>query len=244
MRRKKTNREFQKEIEGMPFVALEEYAGAMAKILFKCSVDGHEWRVKPNHILGGSGCPVCSALRGAEALRGTNAVLESHEDWLLVDISTPTHPKATMAIDTAVLGCHVESGRGRIFATIPRTSKYIYAGYHVGSKNPKIHHDVLPLKTGFDTDHIKHGTLSFVDNRRSNLRRVTSSQNHMNHDLQTNNTSGTAGVSWDKSRDRWSAYIKAGSGKVHLGRFDNKADAIAARKQAEKEYFGEFAFSG
>ena len=52
-----------------------------------------------------------------------------------------------------------------------------------------------------------------------------------------NNTSGHKGVSFDKSRGLWCAYIFFHYKKIHLGRFTNKDDAIKARQKAEELYF-------
>ena len=65
----------------------------------------------------------------------------------------------------------------------------------------------------------------------------------MNKRMQTNNTSGYIGVSWDKRRTKWLAQIAVNHKHINLGRYTNKAAAIAARKAAEKKYFGEFAYS-
>ena len=57
-----------------------------------------------------------------------------------------------------------------------------------------------------------------------------------------NNNSGYIGVSWDKSRQKWSVRIQTGEKYASLGRFNNKEDAIKARLQGELQYFGlEFA---
>lgn len=37
----------------------EKYQGASEKILVRC-LDGHEWSVRPHHIIGGSRCPECN----------------------------------------------------------------------------------------------------------------------------------------------------------------------------------------
>ena len=54
---------------------------------------------------------------------------------------------------------------------------------------------------------------------------------------QSNNTSGTKGVHWDKSSRKWRASIQFQGKQHHLGRFDNKQDAINAREEAEEKYF-------
>ena len=53
-------------------------------------------------------------------------------------------------------------------------------------------------------DHIRHKTF---DNRRNELRVVTRSQNNMNASIRNDNTSGYKGVAWDKSKNKWVAYI-------------------------------------
>jgi len=50
-----------------------------------------------------------------------------------------------------------------------------------------------------------------------------------------NNTSGTVGVSYDSSHDKWAASIRLQGKTYYLGRFKEKEDAIAARKIAEEK---------
>ena len=51
------------------------------------------------------------------------------------------------------------------------------------------------------------------------------------------NTSGHKGVSFDKERELWSAYIFFHGKKIHLGRFADKNEAIKARQKAEEKFF-------
>lgn len=84
---------------------------------------------------------------------------------------------------------------------------------------------------GFDTDHINRNKL---DNRRSNLRTATRSQNNFNTPAPMNNTSGVKGVWWSKQWKRWYAQIRV-NGKTHsLGSSPIKAEAVALRLQAEE----------
>lgn len=55
--------------------------------------------------------------------------------------------------------------------------------------------------------------------------------------LPKNNTSGQKGVWWDKSREKWQAYIQVNGKRINLGRYSKKDDAIKARLVAEEEYF-------
>lgn len=79
-----------------------------------------------------------------------------------------------------------------------------------------------------------------TDNRKSNLRVCTQHQNSMNRKLNSNNKSGYKGVSFNNQTHKWKARIKFNYQNIALGEFDKIEDAIAARIEAEKLYFGEY----
>lgn len=58
--------------------------------------------------------------------------------------------------------------------------------------------------------------------------------------LNKNNTSGYRGVSYRKDRGKYRAYIKIKKQDIFLGNFDDIEDAIEARKEAEKKYYGKY----
>lgn len=76
------------------------------------------------------------------------------------------------------------------------------------------------------------------DNRKENLRIVDFQTNGINKGTQSNNTSGTPGISYSKERKKWESYIKIGYKKINLGRYKTKKEAIKARENAEIKYFG------
>lgn len=102
-----------------------------------------------------------------------------------------------------------------------------------------IHRLIMGFPCNMNIDHINHNTF---DNRKSNLRIVTVSQNAMNHVLGAKNTSGTTGVVWVKSRNNWKAEIKLNGETIYLGSFDKFDDAERVRKEAEEKYFGEYSY--
>ena len=169
-----------------------------------------------------------------------NDIIEDHGDWLLVDISTPKFPEATMAVDTDVFNAHEG---GRISARQTSGSRYIYARHSYNQKTYHFHRDVIDAGD-LHVDHIDPTTETFVDNRRRNLRVVTPSQNGMNRRKRSDNTSGIPGVRWSKRYGKWHSSIVINGRKKHLGSFDNIIFAIGARQQAEREYYGEYAFGG
>ena len=87
-------------------------------------------------------------------------------------------------------------------------------------------------------DHINRNKL---DNRKANLRTSTRRENTINKSVQSNNTSNIPGVSWRKDRNKWRAYITVNGKQISLGMFKDKEEAVKARKEGEREYFGEFA---
>lgn len=172
-----------------------------------------------------------------------NTILEDHGDWLLIDISTPKHPNATMAVDSSVFNNHIG---GHIIAHYPGLGLGIRAIYRVrgpNNSNRIFHKDVLPAQDGNEIDHINHGSMTFIDNRLSNLRSITHAQNMMNRRAQSNNTSGTKGVHWYKRIEKWMVRINHNGKAEFLGYFSDLEDAISARQRAEKEYFGEYAYN-
>lgn len=96
-------------------------------------------------------------------------------------------------------------------------------------------------------DHKDHNP---SNNRRNNLRvpdkenRITTNQgyNNVNHRRRSDNTSGYTGVTWDKKRNKWQAYIMYNYRHYYIGHYEKLEDAAAARKAKEIECFGEFAY--
>lgn len=86
-----------------------------------------------------------------------------------------------------------------------------------------------------------HKNRNPFDNRKENLRPYSCGQNQKNRSKGKNNTSGIIGITWKKRNQKWQAQINVDKKKIYLGIFADKEDAIRARLNAEKEYFGEFA---
>lgn len=100
----------------------------------------------------------------------------------------------------------------------------------------EMHSYLLGSQDNLKIDHINRNK---KDNRKSNLRIVNNSMNGFNCNLASNNTSGKTGVSYHKKNNTYMAYIHVNYKRIYLGSFQNKEDAIKARKAAELKYFGE-----
>lgn len=88
---------------------------------------------------------------------------------------------------------------------------------------------------------VDHANGNGLDNRRSNLREATVSQNSANSRRSTRNRSGFKGVSWDKARSKWRATIQFDGHYRNIGRYPSAEDAARAYDAAAREHFGEFA---
>ena len=84
--------------------------------------------------------------------------------------------------------------------------------------------------------------ITFKDNIQKKLKKYCTNNTYIpklkNATLNRNNTSGYRGVSYRKDRCKYRAYIKFQGRDIFLGNFDDIDDAIKARQEAEKEYFG------
>ena len=127
---------------------------------------------------------------------------------------------------------------------IHKTPKVLYArGYEIGHRKgglTYLHRLILGAAVGDEVDHINGiGT----DNRRSNLRFCTRSQNIANrHNIIA--ASGVTGVYYESATGKWRAEIRCSGQRYRLGRFINKSDAAAAYAKRAVELFGEFANPG
>lgn len=126
---------------------------------------------------------------------------------------------------------------GRLWRALkPTRSRTYYAAS--GGNNDLLHRLIMAAPPGLDVDH-RNG--NGLDDRRSNLRLATRSQNLANQAIGAANKSGYKGVyrRWDDQK--WAAQVKI-AGKAHyLGSFEDPWDAAQAYNQKAFELFGEFA---
>lgn len=87
-----------------------------------------------------------------------------------------------------------------------------------------------------------HKDVNPSNNKWSNLRQASLSQNRGNARIRSNNTTGFKGVRLHWT-GRYEAYLTMRGKQKYLGGFDNPVEAHAAYMVAAKKYFGEFARS-
>jgi len=110
-----------------------------------------------------------------------------------------------------------------------------------GGRSLRMHREILGLASGDrrQVDHRNHDTL---DNRRSNIRVCTPSQNTQNRRTQSNSKSGHKGVSFRPSKRKWRATIFVDGKHLHLGYRETKEECIQLYQEAARKFFGEFAW--
>lgn len=132
---------------------------------------------------------------------------------------------------------HPESRRGTGYARRNTKSK--------GKQKDQLLHVEIAKVMGLvatETEMVDHINGDSLDNRRSNLRVATATQNQGNRRKQRGKaTSSYKGVSFVKARGKWLACIGRRGVVKNLGRYSTEEAAARAYDVAALEYFGEYA---
>ena len=135
------------------------------------------------------------------------------------------------------------------FKIIEKFDRYIsvnsggYAYFRCSGRDVFVHRLIMGLPVSFDgenDDIAEHIDGNRKNNRRNNLRICEKKINPINCGIYSNNTSGHKGVSWLERLQKYQAYLQCGKTKYYLGVYSSYDDAVKAREDAEKKYFGEF----
>ena len=130
--------------------------------------------------------------------------------------------------------------KGRVLGSKPTNPKaYVHIG--INRKPMCAHvlawfyvHKTWPLA---DIDHINRNR---HDNRLSNLREATRSQNVFAGKMRSDNKSGQRGVSWHKRAKKWRVQIVVDKQVHHLGLFACKKIAGLVYSEHADKFYGEF----
>ena len=112
--------------------------------------------------------------------------------------------------------CGMDRGDGYI---VIRVDKVLYLAHRLA---------FLWMHGAFPEALVDHVNGDKSDNKWQNLRHATSAQSLQNITIRSDNSSGMIGVSFDKRRGNWRAYIVVNSKQHHLGSFKCKRTAAEA----------------
>lgn len=105
-------------------------------------------------------------------------------------------------------------------------------------KTIRMHRVILDAPDDVMVDHIDGNGLN---NLRENIRLCTKHQNQMNVRKPSHNTSGYKGVSYEKRRGNYRAYIVFKGKQIYLGSYKTPEEAHDAYKKAAIKIHGRFA---
>ncbi|MDU7405660.1 MAG: HNH endonuclease signature motif containing protein [Citrobacter portucalensis] len=125
---------------------------------------------------------------------------------------------------------------GDVAGRVSKTNGYLYV--KVNQVTRSVHTIIWEMFNGtipdrMEIDHINHDRL---DNRIENLRLVSHQDNAKNRSKTSRNTSGVVGVSWDKKRCKWYAFIKVDGVMRNLGMYSDFDAAVKVRVAAERKF--------
>jgi len=124
-----------------------------------------------------------------------------------------------------------------IYATTKRNT--VYAVCNIGTSNGKtvkefLHRLITDAPKGAEVDHIDGNGLN---NKRSNLRIATNSENQYNRKHKSKYPkSGVPGVYWYPTTSKWKAQVVLNGKDVHLGYFDNVREAAEVVRRFKEKH--------
>lgn len=112
-----------------------------------------------------------------------------------------------------------------------------YARGWVDGKHTRLHRLIMSRPKAM-VDHINGNRL---DNRRSNLRVVSPSQNAINKKIRKDSKTGIRGIRHRQQYNKWQARITKDGKRISLGHFNTKEEAAKAYQKAVPQVYGEYA---
>ena len=118
-----------------------------------------------------------------------------------------------------------------------KDTETFYARRRSGNGLIGMHTAILNAPAGFMPDHIDGDTLN---NRRGNLRIASHKQNQQNKGAQVNSQTSLRGIYPHRNTGRFVAQITRSGKKKHIGVFDTREAAIAARDTETQSLPGDY----
>ncbi len=108
-----------------------------------------------------------------------------------------------------------------------------YLTVFLRGKGRLLHRLIFCMENGYYPEMVDHINHNRTDNRLRNLVAADPLSNSRSASKNRQNTSGLNGVYWDKQTNKWRTWIYDRGNTFNLGRFADKEDAYAVRRDAE-----------
>lgn len=145
-------------------------------------------------------------------------------DFAVIELNKRNGEKLFTLVDAEDLP-RLNEYPGKLYAHQCRaTGSYYVKGNSDDGTQFRLHRFLMNAPEEMVVDHINHDTL---DNRKTNLRLVTTAQNNQNIKgaNKRNHSSGIRGVSFHKASGKWQAHLKLNGIKQYLGLYESKEEA-------------------
>jgi len=117
---------------------------------------------------------------------------------------------------------------------VGRVDSHGYMQVAIDKKDYFNHSLIWLYHYGYMPKEIDHINRIKTDNRIENLREVSRTENMQNLGFRKNSKSGVPGVSWNKAKQKWEAYISVNRKLTYLGAFKEFYEAVCHRCAAEQ----------
>lgn len=244
-----------KDLTGMEFgtlkvIAFDEERHKMDKQLFQegkinrvrryylceCLLCGNIISVRGENLVSGNtkGCGCDRNSKISEKLKKENCIIYDCDKKSYVLFASNTNNEFLISGSdyfTVAEHCWYETDYGYLMTRINKDKQILLHRYLMFGENDSEYEDIL----------VDHRSKVRSDNRRTNLRICNDSENARNISTPSTNTSGHIGVSYYEPTNKWRAYVTVDRKFISLGYYDKFEDAVQARLDGEKKYYGEFA---
>jgi hypothetical protein len=148
--------------------------------------------------------------------------------------------------ETGELRWKVErSNQIRVGQLVTSSDSKGYIRVTINGRRHQVHRIAWLLVHGeWPVEEVDHINMVTSDNRISNLRACSHSENRRNTNRYRNNSSGIKGVSWNSASNSWLARLAVNGKNIYAGSFKNLGDAERAVAKLREQYHGSFANHG
>ncbi len=144
--------------------------------------------------------------------------------------------------DTGIFTARVALHKRPLGSVVGTVSPSGYTNIYLGERFYRAHRLAFLWAHGrWPAELIDHINGQRSDNRLSNLREATRSQNLLNQGPRRSNRNGLKGVTFCASAFKWIVTVRVNGRNKYVGRYNSPDEAHEAYKAAALKYHGEFA---